>query len=66
MKDGSFKTYARYYGKISEIQGSQTVKRGGTRRQFEAYTIYSGVDGEDQKRVLAVFESSFLRNLINS
>ena len=41
----------------------QAVRGRATRLQFEMYTRYSGVDDEEQNKVLGCFNGRFLRNL---
>ena len=43
---------------------NETVKERATRPYFETYTIYSGLDNEEQKKILSIFNCSFLRNLV--
>ena len=40
---------------MEKIKGAQAVKGGATRPYFETYTRYSGVDDEEQKKVLSSF-----------
>ena len=50
--------------KFRKVQGTQAVIGEATRPKHETYNRCSRVDDEEQKKVLSVFNGSFLRNFV--